>query len=158
MGRKIEALHEKFMVDESTQGYVTKRVEDIRDDIRANEPPKFLKDGETLAKRWVKWDAKVKGPIPNPFNIDSAQQLADFFYNELDFDVQALTPKGEPSVNKMCLPYLGPLGAVLIKYRKLRDQRKFVTSLTNCQINGRLHPRMKIPGTLTGRLAGGVET
>ena len=95
--------------------------------------------------------------IPNPFNINSTAQLIDLFYNELGFEVLEYTEKKAPSIGKRCLPHLGKLGNILINYRKLRDQRKFVTSLEKSQREGRLHPNMKIPGTITGRLAGGIE-
>ncbi len=125
--------------------------------LSAAEPAKYLKDGVTESKRWRTWSTKMASDRPNPFNIDSPKQLVNLFYNFLEYDVKDTTPKGEPSVNKRCLPFFDQYGEILIKYRLLRDQRKFVTSLGKAQNEGRLHPRMRIPGTITGRLSGGFD-
>lgn len=125
-------------------------------DTLAAEPSKFKKDGE-VTKRWLSWQQRCEEvAATNHFNTDSPQQLCWLFYEKLKFKVAKKTDGGKPSVDADVLPTLGEPGRLLAKYRDLRDQRKFVTQLQNVQLNGRLHPSLKVPATITSRLAGGL--
>lgn len=132
------------------------------------EPNEVLKDGKTISKNWLAWCVRMENiKVAEHFNIDSPSQLVGFFHKFLAYKVVEYTkpPKKpgkkpfvpKPSVGKRCLPFFEEYGEILIKYRLERDRRKFVKSLKAAQFNGRLHPRFKTPGTLTGRLSGGVE-
>ena len=109
-------------------------------------------------KNWIKWNIKRQNAVgANFFNTDSPKQLCWLFYDELNYKVMSRTPKGGPSVAAEVLPFLDEAGRILMKYRKVRDERKFLTSLLNVQRDGVLYPNFKIPGTNTGRLSGGIE-
>jgi len=127
----------------------------VAEKIASKEPKRFKKDStETVA--YMKWVIKcAEAEHVNHFNIDSTQQLQWLFFERLGITPKRYTPKGAPAVDKKSLPYLGAPGRLLSKYRKLRDERKFVTATLNVQMDGVLHPMLKVPATITGRLGGG---
>lgn len=154
---KMQALLGEFINDPKVKPIIDGYNDRSRAEIMAKEPNKINKDGSE-GKNWPKWEVKRAASVgANFFNTDSPAQLSWLFYEELGYKVMAKTDKGAASVAASVLPFLDSAGQILMRYRKLRDERKFLTSLEAVQRDGILHPNFKIPGTITGRLAGGID-
>jgi DNA polymerase I-like protein with 3'-5' exonuclease and polymerase domains len=153
------------------------------------QPPKFNKDGKTVAKRWSNWkDREAVVTTTNHFNIKSKKHLGWLFYDNLcsvqvtkqpktgnnkptfwdrgeaevtygenKFTVH-LTNKGGLPIDKSVLPQFGEVGKLLVKYNDLDKKLSFVNACLAVSSSGTLHPNFKVPGTVTGRLSGGLES
>lgn len=156
LDRDIVTALQAFLEHPDVSPQVAAYNQEVLADTLAAEPPKFIKDG-SVAKRWSNWQQKCEEvAATNHFNTDSPKQLCWLFFERLKFKPAKKTPKGEPSIDADVLPLLGEPGQLLAKYRNLRDERKFVTQLQNVEQNGRLHPSLKVPATITSRLGGGL--
>lgn len=125
--------------------------------VNAILPPKkpTKKDGSDSAAM-EKWRLKVEeARATNHFNVDSPAHLAWLFYTAMRFPILARTASGAPVVDKKVLGKLGEPGKILAAYRKKRDERKFITSLLNAQLNGRIHPDIRVHGTISTRSSSG---
>ena len=70
-----------------------------------------------------------------------------------------LTDGGKLPVDRNILPFLGPLGKLLVQYNDVAKEMGYVDAcLTLSAKDGILHPSFKVPGTITGRLSGGLES
>lgn len=154
---EIEERRQKFLQHSEVKEHVEFYQQLIIDELEATKPEQYTKTG-SVAARYTKWLAKKeRAEQAIDFNIDSPKQLQWLLYERLYYTHQIKTPQGELSVGKKALPHLGELGKILKDYRELRDRRKFIKSLQNVQIEGKLHPNVKCHGTLSGRSSGGVE-
>ena len=88
------------------------------------------------------------------FNLNSNSQLCWLFYEWLEYPVQKRTDAGEPSIDKQCLPMLGEPGKLLAAYGKLEKERQYIQAALDLVHENVIHPGFRVPGTLTGRLAG----
>ncbi len=147
-----------FFAHELVQGPFERLHDKQIAELLAMEPPQLTAKGDRT-KRWEAWHAKVLelngAHYSDIFNMDSPQQLAWLFYTELKYPVAKETTGGQASVDKKVLGQLGPIGKLLMDYRKQRDKLKFVESLRGTQINGVLHPMVMVSATVTGRCGGG---
>lgn len=115
------------------------------------------KDGSESAA-YFKHLAKVEAAkLVNHFNVDSTLELCWLFYDRLKYPVAARTPAGKPSVDKKSLGRLGLVGKILSRYRKKRDERKFIAGILDADMHGRVHPDIRIHGTVTTRCSSGGE-
>jgi len=102
--------------------------------------------------------AKLNSLAQYEVNWNSPMQVADFL-KEQDVPLRKKTPTGRPSVAEDVLLELQPNYSVVGQILGLREQTKeleFLQSYTGFMEDagdGRLHPRMKLAGTRTGRLS-----
>jgi DNA polymerase I-like protein with 3'-5' exonuclease and polymerase domains len=121
-------------------------------------PKKPTKKDGSEAASMEKYRAKVEAAkLVNHFSVDSNDALCWLFYDKLQYPVAARTPAGKPSVDKKSLGKLGEAGMLLLKYRKRRDERKFIVGLLNSKIGDRVHPDIRPHGTISGRCSSGAE-
>ena len=113
------------------------------------------KEPKQVSKNWLRWvDNKGKYVESSQFNLNSNPQLCWLFYDCLGYTVQKRTKKGEPSIDKKVLPLLGDVGKLLSKYNIIEKERQYIKACLDKVHDGILHPSFRVPGTLTGRLAG----
>ena len=124
----------------------------------------------------------------NHFNVKSTKHLSWLFYENLfkveiieapkevngkvsfydrgkarllidgrDHTIQ-LTTKGSLPMDKHVLPLFGKVGKSLLQYNEIDKELQYVTACLDLSQTGTLHPNFKVPGTVTGRLSGGMET
>jgi DNA polymerase I-like protein with 3'-5' exonuclease and polymerase domains len=115
------------------------------------------KDG-TEAKSMEKYYAKIEAAkLANHFNTDSNEHLCWLFYDRLGYPVAKRTPSGAPSVAKATLHNFDKPGKLLAKYRKKRDEAKFVVNLLASIKESRVHCDIRVHGTISGRCSSGSE-
>lgn len=110
---------------------------------------------ENIAAPWKAWKAKYEETklVPH-FNIQSGEQLKWLYYEYLKYPVLLRTENDQPSIEENALKHFGESGQLLIEYNTLVKEQGYVLACLEHLRNGRIHPQFKIPGTLTGRLAG----
>lgn len=141
-----------------------------------NEPPRIKKNGQQSII-WEKWKAKVDAPqverkdwlewrvkyhkVINKeiddyqFNINSGDHLRWLFFDCLNKPVLIETDGGQPGISEDVLLCYGPAAKLLVEYRLAIKEQQYVESYLHlADSNGVLHPSWRVPGTLTGRLAG----
>lgn len=119
------------------------------------EPNKMTKTGN-IAKAWTRWSERIeKASSTNHFNINSKQQLEWLFFDRMGYEPVKTTDTGRRCVDKKSLPFLGSSGKILIEYNKLLKELGYINACLDSLRDSILHPRMKVPGTLTLRQAGG---
>lgn len=124
----------------------------VVDNLRSVEPPKHKKDGQITA-RWHKWAYKLEGAEnTNHFNTNSVPQLQWLLYEYAKLPVPKLSDAGRPSTDAESLNAVGEIGQLLLNYRKMTTELKFVTQLADNNINGVFYPSTIYPGTDTGRV------
>jgi len=144
----------KEAIEDYNKEYVDKR--------RFNKHKPLTASGEP-SKNWLKHEEKIKKlEETNHFNIDSPLQIGWLFYEKLKKPVVRWTKhkikaKRKPSTDKDTLPLLGKESKPLLKYRKSRDIKKFITILNNVRKDFVIHPFLTISGAVTGRLTGGLQ-
>lgn len=140
--------------------------------IREEPKKKYKKDG-SLSGLWLKWDEWKRTQTPtesknwqnwneklaelksqNHFNPNSGQQLAWLFYEKLGYEVLLLTDTGNPAVDARAMQQWGEPGALLVKQGVANKEASYVEAAVNYTIDGVIHPKFRVPGTLTGRLSG----
>lgn len=138
------------------------------------EPNRLKKDG-SISANWLKWKEKEQAPLVlsknwekwkeketevETFNLASRDQLSWLLYDALEFPVLLRTepssrfPEGQPATDEDALLQMGQIGPMLVRHQEAVKEMSFVESLSSIQIDGVLHPQVKVPGTLTGRLSG----
>ena len=143
---------------------------------KRQEPEKFTKKGD-LSKNWIKWKELSEQPPKESqvwikwkekeqailsgkhkstrFNLQSGDHLRWLLYDKLKNEVLLLTKSGKPSVDKNALGAMGPVGALLKKRIKLIKEATYLKDyLAHTEKRNTIHPSFKMPGTVTGRLAG----
>jgi DNA polymerase I-like protein with 3'-5' exonuclease and polymerase domains len=88
-------------------------------------------------------------------NPNSKQQLEWLLFDRLGYKPTRITETGRRSVDKNSLPHFGTPGKLLVKQNKLVKELGYVKSCLSLTANGILRPSFRVPGTTTGRLAGG---
>lgn len=148
----------------------------------AAEPPKFLKalkKGEMqVSPRWLAWkqkESEILQAVPEysahwiswaerlaeakatqHFSVTSSLHMRWLAYDYLQLPIKLTTESGQPSVDADALGQMGPLFRPLLAWA---EYNKLVTTYTSSLLSkltpaDRLHPRLKFPGTNTGRLSG----
>lgn len=113
-------------------------------------------DGPVESKNWQKWKAKRDALRPeDSFNIGSGKQLAELLYDYLQYPVNEYTDSGEPATSGNALLQMGEIGLALDKINEVAKELTYVRkALEVSERDGLIHPQFRVPGTLTGRLAG----
>ena len=125
----------------------------IVENLKAAEPPKHKKNGD-IQVRWLKWATKVKeAAAVNHFNTNSVQQLRWLLYGY----AKIAPPKGTLSTDAEALNSIGEVGQLLLNYRSMTTELKFVTQLAENNTDGKFYPRVVYPGTETGRVVSREE-
>lgn len=137
----------------------------------SEEPNQFKKDG-TVSSNWLKWKAKNEAPLVTSknwlkwadqltelkssqhFNINSNKQKQWLFYEKLGYPVLLTTESGQPAADGKALTSFGEPGALLIGQNEAFKEQGYVAAVLEHSSTGVLHPAVKVPGTLTGRLSG----
>jgi hypothetical protein len=113
----------------------------------------------TLYKEYKQATPKGKLDIAHDrfrFNIQSKQQLEWLLFDRLGYEPVKETGTGRRSVDKKSLPSFGDVGRVLLDYNKTLKELGYVKAcLELTESDSILHPKMKYPGTLTGRASSG---
>ncbi len=116
-----------------------------------------------VSKNWLTWvrqyEALLQAPLSEFFNMGSGVQLTELIYNRLKYPVELTTDKGAPAVDKRAMGLWGDLGKALRRPSDLQKELSYVESAieharTDNLGGYRIHPGFRVPGTLTGRLAG----
>lgn len=176
LAHPLVAPHVKAYQDEKLQTHLDKEPERYLKVKERKEPTKFTKSGEVSknwtkwyelslqppvqSKNWEKWDLKREvieaGLDPDYlFNIQSGDQLRWLLYERLGFTPVDFTDSGEPAVGEDSLKGMGELGQLLIKRIGAAKELSYLTDyLERTASRPTLHPSFKMPGTVTGRLAG----
>lgn len=121
------------------------------------EPPKFKKDGVSVTKRWESWRQKIEdNKSAMFFKITSKDHLRWLFFEQQNKRVLKQTEKGQASVDESVLVGMGEAAKPLVTYNKLTKELQYVNAILEVSArDGKFHPSMKIPGTVTGRASGG---
>lgn len=145
---------------------------------RPPEPPTHTKEGKPskahqlwvenaskhipeISKGWLRWKELLEEESStNHFNLNSGPQRSWLFYERCKYPVLVWTDNEEnpkPAVDEDAMKGFGEAGRLLIEWQALTKERTFVTAYLEAyrESSGTVHFRMKIPGTLTGRLSGG---
>lgn len=140
------------------------------------EPEQFTKSGATsknwikwsqlsklpppISKNWESWEAKRKkilaGELPEyQFNIQSGDHLRWLLYTKLGNKVNLTTETGLPAIGEDALQGMGEIGNLLIQRSlKVKELSYLSDYLSKTKNRDTIHPSFKMPGTVTGRLAG----
>lgn len=145
------------------------------------EPPRYRKDGQP-SKNWVKWDENKRAGLYDVqiskvwenwcvrrdqimsgavskynFNLASAIHRRHLLYDELAYPVILTTDSGLPATGGKALKGMGEIGQLLRRMDKAEKERGYIEAYleaVEAAPDGRIHPGFRVPGTLTGRLAG----
>jgi DNA polymerase I-like protein with 3'-5' exonuclease and polymerase domains len=146
---------EAFLGDPEIAPHIKTFNEECVAEVIAAEPPKLTKTGKVTA-RYTKWLDKVEAAKKEQhFNTNSTQQLRWLFFDMMRLPVVEYTEKGEPSTAKDVLAKLGKPGQLLLKYREYVTKLKFVTQLREGTNGGKIHPSVRVFGTLSSRSTAG---
>ena len=141
------------------------------------EPPRFLKDGTTVSKNWLKWDELERQPLEESktwqnwkereaailagevsgysFNLQSGDHLRWLMYDKLKNKVLLQTDSGLPAISEDALQSMGDVGHLIIgRSLKVKELSYVSDYVERVEHRPTLHPSFKLPGTVTGRLAG----
>lgn len=111
---------------------------------------------ETLRRRMLPFVPKDKR---EKFNPGSTQQVAEWLFEDLEFDPITMTESGAPSTDKSVLSELrqqapdDPALDALAKWRKWKKWEGYLKAWLHYQQDGVLYPTYRPGGTVTGRLS-----
>ncbi len=152
--RRDDALN-SFVNNPKIKPCIKEIRESLIQELKTKEPEKFIKSG-ALRKTWVTWNARMDAlQTESPINYNSSDQLAHLLYDKVGLEVPLYTDTGKPSTGAKALSCLGELGQALLDYRGYVTQLKFLKQLIDSNQNGKVHPDIKLPGTVTTRASGG---
>lgn len=140
------------------------------------EPAKFTKSGE-VSKNWLKWSSLQSQPkVENKnwqnwdakrhriklgiepgysFNLQSGDHLRWLLYEQLGNKVLLQTNSGLSAVSEDALQSMGEIGHILIgRALKVKELSYVGDYIERTENRPTLHPSFRMPGTVTGRLAG----
>ncbi len=126
----------------------------------AHKTSMLKKTPPTLSKNWIRWEEKrIELAGQEHLNLRSGPQMQDLVYNKLGFPKVVFTDKGQPSTGKKATALWGDFGRALKLFADRNKEKSYVEAAINHsrldpQGNFRIHPSFRVPGTLTGRLAG----
>lgn len=140
------------------------------------EPPKLTKSG-AVSKNWEKWNQlEAEPPVESKvwqnwegkrhrieigiepgysFNLQSGDHLRWLMYDKLKNKVLLQTDSGLPAISEDALQAMGDVGQILIgRALKVKELSYVADYLERIEHRPTIHPSFKMPGTVTGRLAG----
>ena len=106
--------------------------------------------------RWQNWEAKREQlATAQHFNLNSGPQKQWLFYTQMEYPIVFTTDSGLPATDDKSLRAFGAAGKLLNHYNECVKELSYVEQLLGMLKPGNtLHAGWRIPGTLTGRLAG----
>ena len=154
IGKQHNAMN-AFLNNDEIETYINEYNSEILKSYIEGEPPKHKKNGD-IAVRWENWNNRT-AEVTNTqhFNTNSSTQLRWLFFEKMGLIPHKYTDKGEPSTDEASLKQLGIHGALLLKYRKLTTEIKFMKQIDLTMVDGKIRPSVKVPGTVSSRAAGG---
>lgn len=177
LAMKLEELLHRFLENPLVADYIKEFNHNKYLELLSREPPQMLKDGKTVARRWEFWRERCTiARSTNFFKITSKQHLGWLFYEKMfkcHMDLERgrasinvdgnlvsvrLTKTGRAPCDKNVLPMLGPVGKLVNEYNIVAKELSYVDACLQLSPTSTLHPSFKCPGTVTGRLSGGLET
>lgn len=121
----------------------------------------MMQDGErwkpVVSKNWEKWwAAHLELRDAQLFNLDSGPQKQWLFYEKLKHPVLLRTDTEQPAVDERALKMMGEPGRLLVNHNEKVKELSYVDAcLGKIRADTQaVHPGVRVPGTLTGRLAG----
>lgn len=140
------------------------------------EPEKLTKKGE-VSKNWLKWSALEALPLEESkvwqnweakrcriqaglepgyvYNLQSGDHLRWLMYEKLKHKVLLQTDSGLPAISEDALQSMGDVGQILIgRALKVKELSYVSDYIERVEHRATIHPSFKMPGTVTGRLAG----
>jgi hypothetical protein len=140
------------------------------------EPERYTKSG-AISKNWEKWFALSKlqpeeskvwqnwkarelkirdGEVAGyRFNLQSGDHLRWLMYEKLGNKILLQTDSGLPAISEDALQAMGDVGQILIgRALKVKELSYVNDYLEKTITRTTIHPSFKMPGTVTGRLAG----
>lgn len=126
--------------------------EQLREEMLAS-PEKF----QEVSGNWVNWQDRLeKTRQTQHFSPSSPKCLAWLFYEWLGMDEIVMTKKENRATSEKAKLGWGEPGMLLIQLDALEKELSYVRAvLKEIEADGIAHVRMKCPGTVTMRLAGG---
>lgn len=159
--QQISDRADEFLNNKKIQPFVTEHNRKQIQIVKAKEPKRLAKakrkdEDPPVSKNWLKWEKRMElVENVNHFNLDSDKQLAWLFYEKLGNKPLLFTDSGSPAISEKALKAFGEEGKVLIDYNEKVKEKSYVEAgLQHSLRDGHIHPRLRIPATLTGRLAG----
>ena len=150
----LEEKASKFLSHPEVAPFIRKYNIQAVDDIRQLEPNKLTKTGK-ISKSWDRWRIRLLNALDiQHFNINSKQQLVWLFFDCVGYKPIKFTDSGARSVDKKSLPFFGEPGKILIEHNALKKELGYVATCLATLRDDILYPRMRCPGTVTGRMAG----
>lgn len=113
--------------------------------------------GPEISKNWLAWQEKRnKLASSNQFNMRSGDHMRWLLYTQLRFEPTEYTETGLPAVGEDALKQMGELGRHLIAINGATKELEYLLEYRELarRYGGTIHPGFRVPGTLTGRLAG----
>ena len=151
----LVVLEQQFLTCDEVAPHITKYNAMALVEVHNAEPAKLTKSG-SIAAAWIRWrDRMLETAQKQHFNINSKQQLEWLFFSAMGYEPVKKTESGRGSVDKKSLPFLGTPGKILMEYNKVLKELGYVNACLDTVVDGVLHPRMRCPGTVTGRQSSG---
>lgn len=126
----------------------------------AHKTSMLKKTPPTESKNWTRWNEKREELLGQEhLNLRSGPQMQDLVYSKLGFPKVVFTDKGQPSTGKKACALWGDFGRALKLYGDRQKEKSYVeAAIQHARLDSanvpRIHPSFRVPGTLTGRLAG----
>lgn len=115
----------------------------------------LMERGPEITSHWTTWKAKLdKAKTMEHLNLNSSQQMQWLFYEKMGCEVLVRTDSGQPATGATALPGFGEVGELLATQKAEEKELGYVKTCIEKLIGNRLHPQFRMPGTLSGRLAG----
>lgn len=116
-----------------------------------------LKKEEARLQRWLRVITGQEDKRFKEFNINSGAQLGQLFVDVMGMTPKFLSPKGAPSLKATHLHQFGDAGNMLKKRKKrILVLQQCINVYLASAYDGRVHCNIKVAGTRTNRVAGGI--
>ncbi len=161
---------------EALEGFLATEPPRYKKKKERKEPARYTKSGD-VSKNWLKWKALEEEPLVESlnwkrwydkkvgiefgvepgysFNLQSGDHLRWLMYDKLKHKVLLQTDSGLPAISEDALQSMGDVGQILIgRALKVKELSYISDYIERVEMRPTIHPSFKMPGTVTGRLAG----
>lgn len=161
---------------EALEGFLATEPPRYKKKKERKEPARYTKSGD-VSKNWLKWKALEEEPPVESlnwkrwydkkvgiefgvepgysFNLQSGDHLRWLMYDKLKHKVLLQTDSGMPAISEDALQSMGDVGQILIgRALKVKELSYVADYIERVEHRPTIHPSFKMPGTVTGRLAG----
>ncbi len=155
---KVAEYEQNFLTQVNVKPFIDAYNEAIAEKAQeevVNYKQKFKNNGEPTInyQKKLAWYEALKQE--NHFNMNSPLQLSHLLYVYLKSEARLLTEGGNPSTAKKALEEIPIYGKLILDYREMVSQYKFLRACLENTQDGLLRINVKVPGTLTGRCSSG---